>query len=118
MQNHIVIMAGGIGSRFWPMSTSEYPKQFIDVMGGRKIADSAHGGAFQGYLPEREFLGGDIGKVCRHSKGTASADSGSAYFGGTGGEEYGAVYRVCVLEDPKGVSAGEHRGDAFGCTGD
>lgn len=31
--NHIVIMAGGIGSRFWPMSTPEYPKQFIDVMG-------------------------------------------------------------------------------------
>ena len=26
-------MAGGIGSRFWPMSTSECPKQFIDVMG-------------------------------------------------------------------------------------
>ena len=26
-------MAGGIGSRFWPMSTPEYPKQFIDVMG-------------------------------------------------------------------------------------
>ena len=33
MQTHVVIMAGGIGSRFWPMSTSEYPKQFIDVMG-------------------------------------------------------------------------------------
>lgn len=33
MNNHIVIMAGGIGSRFWPMSTPEYPKQFIDVMG-------------------------------------------------------------------------------------
>lgn len=32
MENHIVIMAGGIGSRFWPMSTPEYPKQFIDVM--------------------------------------------------------------------------------------
>lgn len=32
-QNHVVIMAGGIGSRFWPMSTPEYPKQFIDVMG-------------------------------------------------------------------------------------
>jgi mannose-1-phosphate guanylyltransferase len=31
--NHIVIMAGGIGSRFWPMSTPEYPKQFVDVMG-------------------------------------------------------------------------------------
>lgn len=28
----IIIMAGGIGSRFWPMSTPDYPKQFIDVM--------------------------------------------------------------------------------------
>ena len=33
---HIVIMAGGIGSRFWPMSTPEYPKQFVDVMGRGK----------------------------------------------------------------------------------
>ena len=31
--NHVVIMAGGIGSRFWPMSTAETPKQFIDVLG-------------------------------------------------------------------------------------
>ncbi|MBQ6433534.1 MAG: mannose-1-phosphate guanylyltransferase [Bacteroidaceae bacterium] len=30
---HLVVMAGGIGSRFWPMSTSERPKQFIDVLG-------------------------------------------------------------------------------------
>ena len=33
---HIVIMAGGIGSRFWPMSTPEYPKQFVDVLGKGK----------------------------------------------------------------------------------
>lgn len=31
--NHLVIMAGGVGSRFWPMSTKEKPKQFIDVLG-------------------------------------------------------------------------------------
>lgn len=31
--NHLVIMAGGIGSRFWPMSTPERPKQFVDVLG-------------------------------------------------------------------------------------
>lgn len=31
--NHVVIMAGGIGSRFWPMSTEDCPKQFIDVLG-------------------------------------------------------------------------------------
>ena len=33
MSNHLVIMAGGVGSRFWPMSTQEKPKQFIDVLG-------------------------------------------------------------------------------------
>lgn len=32
-ENHLVIMAGGVGSRFWPMSTAECPKQFIDVLG-------------------------------------------------------------------------------------
>jgi len=31
--NYCVIMAGGIGSRFWPMSTPEKPKQFLDVLG-------------------------------------------------------------------------------------
>lgn len=31
--NNLVIMAGGVGSRFWPMSTTDYPKQFIDVFG-------------------------------------------------------------------------------------
>ncbi|MBQ8222590.1 MAG: mannose-1-phosphate guanylyltransferase [Bacteroidales bacterium] len=32
-KNHLIIMAGGVGSRFWPMSTPEKPKQFIDVLG-------------------------------------------------------------------------------------
>ena len=36
--NHLVIMAGGVGSRFWPMSTEKNPKQFIDVLGvGRSL---------------------------------------------------------------------------------
>ena len=38
MDRHVVIMDGGIGSRFWPMSTPEFPKQFIDVLGcGRTL---------------------------------------------------------------------------------
>ncbi len=38
INNHLVIMAGGVGSRFWPMSTEEKPKQFIDVLGvGRSL---------------------------------------------------------------------------------
>ena len=32
-ENHYVaIMAGGIGSRFWPMSRTDYPKQFLDIL--------------------------------------------------------------------------------------
>lgn len=30
---YAVIMAGGIGSRFWPVSTSKFPKQFHDMLG-------------------------------------------------------------------------------------
>ena len=38
INNHVVIMAGGVGSRFWPISTVERPKQFIDVLGvGRSL---------------------------------------------------------------------------------
>jgi len=36
--NYAVIMAGGIGSRFWPMSRAEFPKQFHDILGtGRTL---------------------------------------------------------------------------------
>lgn len=36
--NFCVIMAGGIGSRFWPLSTSATPKQFLDILGvGRSL---------------------------------------------------------------------------------
>lgn len=36
-QNHyVVIMAGGVGSRFWPMSRNDHPKQFLDVLGTGK----------------------------------------------------------------------------------
>lgn len=34
--NYCVIMAGGIGSRFWPMSKTAKPKQFLDILGTGK----------------------------------------------------------------------------------
>ncbi|HEY4061812.1 MAG TPA: mannose-1-phosphate guanylyltransferase [Puia sp.] len=30
--NYVVIMAGGIGSRFWPKSRQNFPKQFLDIL--------------------------------------------------------------------------------------
>jgi len=33
---YCIIMAGGVGSRFWPMSTTNHPKQFLDILGTGK----------------------------------------------------------------------------------
>jgi len=33
MKNYLLVMAGGIGSRFWPVSSEQYPKQFLDFLG-------------------------------------------------------------------------------------
>jgi mannose-1-phosphate guanylyltransferase len=33
---YVAIMAGGIGSRFWPSSTADNPKQFLDILGTGK----------------------------------------------------------------------------------
>lgn len=30
---YVLIMAGGVGSRFWPKSRNHFPKQFIDILG-------------------------------------------------------------------------------------
>jgi hypothetical protein len=49
--NHVVIMAGGIGSRFWPMSTTEHPKQFIDVLGCGRTLLQLTAERFEGIVP-------------------------------------------------------------------
>jgi len=33
---YCIVMAGGIGSRFWPLSRVSRPKQFIDILGTGK----------------------------------------------------------------------------------
>jgi len=49
--NHVVIMAGGIGSRFWPMSTPECPKQFVDVLGCGRTLIQLTMDRFEGIVP-------------------------------------------------------------------
>jgi mannose-1-phosphate guanylyltransferase len=43
-KNHYaIIMAGGVGTRFWPMSTTSHPKQFIDILGtGRTLLQQTY----------------------------------------------------------------------------
>jgi len=55
MENHVVIMAGGIGSRFWPMSTPQLPKQFVDVMGVGKTLIQMTVERFAPVCPKENF---------------------------------------------------------------
>lgn len=49
--NFLVIMAGGAGTRFWPCSRSEFPKQFIDFFGvGRSLLQQTFD-RFKSFIP-------------------------------------------------------------------
>lgn len=50
-------MAGGIGSRFWPMSRSSFPKQFHDVLGtGETLIQMTHRRFLDICLPENIYI--------------------------------------------------------------
>lgn len=53
--NHLVIMAGGVGSRFWPLSTVDYPKQFIDVLGVGKTMIQLTAEKFESVCPRENM---------------------------------------------------------------
>ena len=41
--NYCLILAGGNGSRLWPVSRTTYPKQFMDLLGtGRTLLQQAY----------------------------------------------------------------------------
>ena len=56
MERYCVIMAGGIGSRFWPLSKNNYPKQFLDVLGTGKSFIRATFERFLPLVPPEHFL--------------------------------------------------------------
>lgn len=50
-------MAGGVGSRFWPVSRTEFPKQFIDFFGvGKTLIQSTYERFLDICLPENIFI--------------------------------------------------------------
>ena len=38
----VVIMAGGVGTRFWPLSTTDMPKQFLNLFGNRSLLQMSY----------------------------------------------------------------------------
>jgi mannose-1-phosphate guanylyltransferase len=53
--NYVAIMAGGIGSRFWPMSRTAYPKQFLDILGHGKTLIQATYDRFARFIPKENI---------------------------------------------------------------
>jgi len=54
--NFVVIMAGGIGSRFWPVSKTLYPKQFLDIFGtGQSLIQSTYN-RFSSLVPKENIF--------------------------------------------------------------
>jgi mannose-1-phosphate guanylyltransferase len=49
--HYVVIMAGGIGSRFWPMSRQNFPKQFLDILNTGKTLIQWTFDRFASFIP-------------------------------------------------------------------
>ena len=56
MDKYCVIMAGGIGSRFWPLSKNNYPKQFLDILGTGKSFIRSTFERFNAIIPAENFV--------------------------------------------------------------
>ena len=56
MNNYCIIMAGGIGSRFWPLSKDNYPKQVLDILGTGKSFIRSTYERFSPVIPDENFL--------------------------------------------------------------
>ena len=54
--NYVAIMAGGIGSRFWPESRNDYPKQFLDILGTGKSLIQWTYQRFQAICPQENIF--------------------------------------------------------------
>ncbi len=53
---YVAIMAGGIGSRFWPYSRTDYPKQFLDILNTGKTLLQWTYERFAQFIPEENIF--------------------------------------------------------------
>ncbi|MCQ0112586.1 mannose-1-phosphate guanylyltransferase [Zhouia amylolytica] len=53
---YAVIMAGGVGSRFWPLSTQGYPKQFHDLLGSGQTLIQKTFSRLNRFIPKENIL--------------------------------------------------------------
>ena len=54
--NYVAIIAGGIGSRFWPKSRVGYPKQFLDILNTGKTLIQQTFERFERFVPKENIF--------------------------------------------------------------
>jgi mannose-1-phosphate guanylyltransferase len=54
--HYVAIMAGGIGSRFWPMSRTSYPKQFLDILNSGKTLIQWTFDRYAAFIPKENIF--------------------------------------------------------------
>ena len=54
--NYAILMAGGVGSRFWPVSTTAYPKQFHDMLGSGETLIQKTFNRLNTFIPRENIL--------------------------------------------------------------
>ncbi|MEP7129170.1 MAG: sugar phosphate nucleotidyltransferase, partial [Chitinophagales bacterium] len=54
---YAVMLAGGIGSRFWPVSKSRMPKQFLDILGtGKSMMQMTYERLLRSFTSDKIFV--------------------------------------------------------------
>ena len=74
---HAVILAGGYGERFWPLSRREQPKQLLPLLGEQSMLESTIDRIRPDFAPEQILVvtGRDIGAAVRERAGSLPAEN-------------------------------------------
>ena len=89
MKTYGVIMAGGGGTRFWPLSTKAEPKQFLNLS-GKDILVNETIDRQQDLMDQK-----DIFIVTNETQAHSRQNCGRSYSGRACGAQYSSVYRLC-----------------------
>ena len=92
-------MAGGIGSRFWPLSRTKKPKQFLDILGtGRTLLQQTFD-RLRKVIPVENILivtNEDYEDLVRKQLPEIATQTG---FAGAPAPEYGTLHCLCQSQD-------------------
>lgn len=99
MKTYGVVMAGGGGTRLWPLSTKKMPKQFLNLSGKETLVNEAVDRLLGVAGKEDIFYCHQCFPDGSHAFPDCGACAKRSYPCGTGGTKHGSLYRLCGCDD-------------------